>query len=346
MVDGEEVDLDRLAAHLREHWPAWQEAPLTLERFPGGFSNLTYLLRMGEREVVLRRPPVGNTVKTAHDMGREHRVLSLLAPVYPLAPQPLHACDDPAVLGAPFFLMERRRGMILRRELPPGLELDAATARRLSFALVDALAELHAIDVEASGLAELGRPEGYVRRQVEGWGERYLRAAGEARPAFTRLIAWLADQRPEGEGAALVHNDFKLDNLLLDPSDPARIVAVLDWEMATVGDPWLDLGTSLAYWVEAADPEWLQPLAMGPTAWPGSLSRRELAARYAERRGQAAPGLAYFYLFGLLKVAAIAEQIHARYRRGLTRDPRFAHLDGLIGLLARQAERVLASGKV
>ncbi len=346
MVDGEEVDLGRLAAHLREHWPAWQEAPLTLERFPGGFSNLTYLVRLGGRELVLRRPPLGNTVKTAHDMGREYRVLAGLAPVYPLAPRPLYACEDPSVLGAPFFLMERRRGLTLRREPPPGLELAPEMLGRLSEAFADALADLHAVDVRAGELAALGRPEGYVRRQVEGWSERYLRAAGEPRPALSRLITWLADQRPEGEGAALVHNDFKLDNLLLDPSDPARIVAVLDWEMATVGDPWLDLGTSLAYWVEAADPEWLQPLAMGPTAWPGSLSRRELAARYAERRGQAAPGLAYYYLFGLLKVAAIAEQIHARYRRGLTRDPRFAHLDGLIGLLARQAERVLASGKV
>lgn len=268
---GEELDLERLGSYLREHLDATGgelPASLAVEQFPSGFSNLTYLLRLGDRELVLRRPPFGNRVKSAHDMGREHRVLSALAPVYPLAPRPLLYCDDEAVLGAPFYVMERCRGLILRRQLPPGVELGPATARGLAESFADHLAELHGLDADAAGLGDLGRPEGYVRRQVEGWAERYRRARTHDWRALEEVLEWLGAHLAEREavatGAALVHNDYKYDNMVLDPEDLTRVRALLDWEMCTLGDPLMDLGNSLAYWVEAGDPEPWREHAFGP----------------------------------------------------------------------------------
>lgn len=355
---GEELDVELLGAYLREHLDG-AGGELVVEQFPSGFSNLTYLLRLGERELVLRRPPFGNRVKSAHDMGREHRVLSALAPVYPLAPRPLLYCDDETVLGAPFYVMERCRGLILRRRLPPGIELGPTTARGLAESFADHLAELHGLDVEAAGLGDLGRPEGYVRRQVEGWSERYRRArTHDWRPledAIDWLGAHLAEREAAATGAALVHNDYKYDNLVLDPEDLTRVRAVLDWEMCTLGDPFMDLGNSLAYWVEAGDPEPWREHAFGPTAAPGSLSRREVAERYAETRGRlagaAVPGagletLLYDYVFGVFRLAVIGQQIYYRFAQGLTRDPRFATLDRMVGLCGVVAAGALERGEV
>ncbi len=341
---GEELPPATLADYLRRTLNV--TGPLAVEQFPHGHSNLTYLLRLGDAELVLRRGPFGNQVKSAHDMGREYRVLSRLSAVYPPAPKPLAYCDDPAVLGAPFYVMERRRGLILRAQLPPGLAIDPPTARRLSTALIDNLADLHALDFRAAGLGDLGRPDGYVARQVSGWAERYARAKTDDVPAVDRVAAWLAGHLPAESGVALIHNDYKYDNLVLDPADPTRVVAVLDWEMATVGDPLMDLGTTLAYWVQADDPPALRRQAMGPTALPGSLTRRELADRYAARTGRDVAGVVFYYAYGLFKVAVIVQQIYARYVRGHTADGRFARLNGLVAVLAEQADRAVDTGRV
>jgi aminoglycoside phosphotransferase (APT) family kinase protein len=350
---GEELPLAPLEAYLNQHLgiPSAGPRPLVVEQFAQGHSNLTYLVRLGgggggdATELVLRRGPFGNQVKTAHDMGREYRVLSRLWTVYPPAPRPVLFCDDPAVLGAPFYLMERRRGIVLRKQLPRGLVLDEDTARRLSITLIDNLAALHALDYRAAGLGDLGKPEGYVQRQVTGWTERYARARTDDLPALDHLARWLAEHLPPAPiGAALIHNDYKYDNLVLDPTDLTRIVAVLDWEMATVGDPLMDLGTTLGYWVEAGDPPALRDAAFGPTALPGSLSRRALAERYADRSGRDISGVLFHYAFGLFKIAVIIQQIYARYARGHTHDARFAHMNDLVAVLAEQAGQAIARG--
>jgi aminoglycoside phosphotransferase (APT) family kinase protein len=337
---GEEIDAARLAASLGKPVDA-------IEQFPAGHSNLTYLVRSGEKEMVLRRPPFGSTVKTAHDMGREFRILTALDGVYPRAPRPIASCDDLSVIGAPFYLMERVRGVILRGLRPPkGVALEPATMRALSETFVDALAELHAIDWHRPGLADLAHPEGYVERQVRGWSDRYAKARTDDIPEMERAADWLAAHRPpDSPRPSLVHNDFKYDNLVLAPERLTDIRAVLDWEMATIGDPLMDLGTSLGYWVDASDPEEMLVLPLGPTALPGNLTRAEIVARYQARTGTTFDPV-FYYVFGLFKVAVIAQQIYARYAKGLTKDERFAAMILGVGILARQAARAIEGGRV
>jgi aminoglycoside phosphotransferase (APT) family kinase protein len=342
---GEELPIAPLENYLRHHLPG-VSGPLTVEQFPHGHSNLTYLLRLGAEELVLRRAPFDNPVKTAHDMGREFRVLSKLWSAFPAAPRPLLFCEDAGILGVPFYLMERRRGIILRRQVPPGLDIDRSTARRLSTSLIDNLARLHSLDYRAVGLGDLGKPEGYVSRQVTGWAERYDKARTDELPAMDRVARWLAERIPPASDAALIHNDYKYDNLVLDPRDLTRVVAVLDWEMATVGCPLMDLGTTLGYWVEDGDPPALRRSATGPTDLPGSLTRRELAGRYAEQTGRDMSGVLFHYVFGLFKITVIVQQIYARYVRGHTRDARFANLSDLVAVLAEQADRSVDVGRL
>lgn len=342
--EGEQLDLDALDAYLARQLPELH-GELEVEQFPSGYSNLTYLLRKGQTELVLRRPPAGVQVKSGHDMAREHRVLSGLQGIYPLAPRPLAFCEDQAVLGAPFYVMERRRGIILRKRVPAELQIDPPTLRLMCGSLVDQLAALHAVDLEAAGLADLGRPEGYVRRQVEGWIERFARAKTSEVPDIEKLGAWLHERIPaDGEGT-LVHNDFKFDNVMLDPADLTRIVAVLDWELCTVGDPLMDLGTTIGYWVQSDDdPRW-QAMAFGPTNAPGAMTRRELVERYAERTGRDVSNMLFYYCFALLKIAGIVQQIYFRWTKGFTRDPRFGMLDQVVLALGATATRAMASGR-
>jgi aminoglycoside phosphotransferase (APT) family kinase protein len=341
---GEELPIASIEAYLAQHLPD-ASGPLTVEQFPHGHSNLTYLLRMGDKEFVLRRPPFGNQVKTAHDMGREFRVLAKLIAVFPPAPKPEFYCEDISVLGVPFYVMERRRGVVLRRADNPGLNIDPLTARRLSTALIDNLALLHSLDFKAAGLADLGKPEGYVARQVTGWINRYTAAQTDPLPEMDGIAQWLSDHKPMESEAALIHNDYKYDNLLLDPADLTQIVAVLDWEMATIGDPLMDLGTTLAYWVESGDPEWMHAGAFGPTALPGSLTRQELVARYADKTGRNVSGMLFYYCFGIYKTAVIIQQIYARFVRGNTQDERFARLNERVAALSRQALLAQETGR-
>ena len=298
---GEELELAVLEPYLRSRLPGATGA-LAVEQFPRGHSNLTYLVRFGQQEFVLRRPPFGNPVKSAHDMGREYRVLSKLCDVYEPAPRPLLFCDDADVIGDEFYVMERRIGIILRSDAPPvELASNPDRVRQLCEALVDNLVELHTLDYRAAGLADLGRPEGYIGRQVDGWSKRYLRAKTDELPEVKRLAQWLADNQPADGAPGLIHNDYKYDNLMLAEHDLSQVVAVLDWEMATVGDPLMDLGMTLAYWVEPGDPEMLRQTAFGPTMLEGSYTRRQIVDRYAKVAQRDLPEMLFYYCFGLIQ---------------------------------------------
>jgi len=340
---GEELNVPALEAYLLDHVPG-ARGSLVVEQFPGGASNLTYLLRLGDQEMVLRRPPFGNKVKSAHDMGREYRVLSKLHAVYGPAPRPIVYCEDESVLGAPFYCMERRHGVVLRRKLPADFKMDPPTVAKLNRAFVDNLVAFHHIDYTAAGLAELGKPLGYSARQVEGWIKRYVACRTSDVAEMEQLMTYFPGQIPPQTASTLVHNDYKFDNIMLDPNDLTKIVAVLDWEMCTLGDPMMDFGTVLAYWVEAGDPQPLQMHAFGPTQLPGSMTRRELTEYYGERSGFDTSNVLFYYAFGLFKVAVIIQQIYYRFVQGFTKDERFAQFDKQVVALAREAVRAVHEG--
>jgi aminoglycoside phosphotransferase (APT) family kinase protein len=330
---GEELDLIRLEPYLRSQLPELGGA-LTVTQFPSGHSNLTYSISLGEKEMVLRRPPFGSKVKSAHDMGREYHVLAKLHAAYP-TPKPLVYCTDEAVLGAPFYVMERVRGVILRRKLPPELTLPPETARKLSESFIDNLAALHGLDYMALGLGELGKPQGYLERQVRGWMERYQGSKTHELPEVEPLSGWLREHMPAHSGATLVHNDYKFDNMVLDAADITRIKAVLDWEMCTLGDPLTDLGAALAYWIDPDDPPEMQAVRWGPTGAPGMLRRSELAKRYAKTTGRDLSEINFYYVFAMFKLAVIIQQIYYRYFHGFTKDERFAALGEVAKTLMR-----------
>ena len=338
---GEELPSDRLLAYLQNHLPEIHKT-LIIKQYPAGFSNLTYLLKAGDRELVLRRPPIGAKIKTAHDMGREYRILSHLYPVYKKVPRPLLFCDDESILGAPFYVMERVNGIILRAKPPKDIELSPETMRGLSQTFIENLAEIHKFDYEAAGLGDLGTPQGYVKRQVEGWSKRYQNARTDDVPAIEQLSSWLLDHLPpDSERSALIHNDYKYDNLVLSPDNLTEVVAVLDWEMATIGDPLMDFGTSLGYWVEKNDPEEWQRYGFGLTSLPGSFTRNELLDHYVKRSGRTIDNPLFYFAYGLLKIAGIVQQIYFRYQKGITRDPRFAQLGDLVKALGAVAKRAI-----
>jgi aminoglycoside phosphotransferase (APT) family kinase protein len=341
---GEDLDIARLQPFLQDR--LGETGPITVEQFPGGHSNLTYLLRLGDCELVLRRPPFGSKVRSAHDMAREFRVLSKLHTAYPLAPKALLYCDDPSILNAPFYLMEPIRGLIIRRDPPPGVPFPPETTRRLSEVFIDNLARLHGLDYAAVGLADLGKPQGYLERQVKGWIERYHNSKTHDLPEVDRISPWLLARMPATHGSALIHNDYKYDNLVLDPNDATKIVGVLDWEMCTIGDPLTDVGTALAYWTDPQDPEDFQEIRSAPTTLPGTLARAQLVERYAAATSRD-PGDMIFYLaFARFKVAVIIQQIYYRYAQGLTQDERFAVLPKRIHALMRASWLTAESGTI
>ncbi len=342
---GEELDLAALEPYLRAHFPS-AAGPLVVEQFPSGHSNLTYLVRLGEREMVLRRAPFGSKVKTAHDMSREYRVLSKLHPVYPPAPEVRLFCDDESVIGAPFYLMQLVRGIILRREPPAGLVLPPETVRRLSESFIDNLALLHSLDYERAGLGDLGKPAGYLERQVRGWIERYQGSQTQDLPEAAWLSRWLTAGIPDSAGGALIHNDYKYDNVVLDSADLSRIAGVLDWEMCTLGDPLSDLGMALAYWIEPGDAAELRRISWGPTSLPGSLTRAQVVERYARTSRRSVSGMAFHFVLGQFKLAVIVQQIYYRYHQGFTKDPRFASLADVTRILLRAAVRTAETGSI
>lgn len=339
----ERFDEQAVAAYLRGRLPGSGGA-LTVRQFGGGAANLTYLLDYGTHQYVLRRPPLGPVPRGAHDMGREYRVLSVLHQVLSTAPRAFLYESDPALIGAPFFVMERRHGIVVRRTLPP--QFDGMRApRRMSEALVDALVDLHAVDYAALGLSDLGRPAGFIERQIAGWHRRWQRAQTAELPAMVQTHAWLVENVPSTADHTLVHNDYKLDNVMLAADDPGRVVAIFDWDMCTLGDPLSDLGALLAYWSEPADPPYFKKMASMPTGELGFASRRELVERYATKSGRSLAQIEFYYALSLYRLAVILAQIYIRYARGQTQDARFARLGGVIPLVA-QAALDVAEGQV
>lgn len=331
---GEELNRAALAEYLK--------GGVEVEQFPGGHSNLTYLVRVDGREYVLRRAPMGPVPPKAHDMAREYRILEAVSRHFPPAPKPLLLCEDTSVLGAVFYLMERRRGVVIRTSIPEPWAALADLPQRISGGFLDCLVQLHSVDIAQHGLVSLGKPQGFVERQVRGWSERWVRAKTEELPTADRVMAYLRDNLPPDGPPTLVHNDYKLDNLMLAADDPGRVEAVLDWEMTTVGDPLVDLGLTLCYW----DPP-DKDVRAGPvpclTTGPGWMTREELIAEYARRTGRDMAALGFHEVMGIFKLAVIVQQIYQRWFRGQTQDARFASFDIRVkSLMAGAAARVEA----
>jgi len=344
---GEELDWARMVAWLRERLPECGFAGLDLahepeiRQFPGGHSNLTYLIRFGAAEIVIRRPPFGPVPPTAHDMAREYRWLSAMHRVFPLAPRPYLLCEDASIVGSVFYAMERRRGLIVRADEPPELH-DPRARRRVSDALIHTLSDLHAVDVVGGGLSALGKPAGFVARQVRGWTDRWQRAKTTELPVMDTLAQWLLERLPPDPAVpSVVHGDFKLDNVMLDPADVGRIVAVLDWEMSALGDPLVDVGILCAYWVPTAPPTQRDALTT-VTSQPGYFTRAELIDAYARYSGRDLSNIRFYETFAVFKIAVVIQQIYYRYVQGQTHDARFATFDTRVAYLAEQASNLAA----
>lgn len=342
---GEELDIERLSSYLARQMPS-ASGDIAVEQFPAGSSNLTYLVRIGDAEYVLRRPPFGNTVKSAHDMSREFNVLSKLSAVYQPAPKPLLFCDDESVIDSEFYLMERRKGLIIRGHIGQNHlreRVGSSQEYRLKVckSFIQNLADLHALDYTAAGLGDLGKPEGYALRQIEGWTKRYFAAKTDEHTELEKAIIWLNDYIPADSGASLVHNDYKFDNVMLDPDDLTKITAVLDWEMVTVGDPLMDLGTTLGYWMSREVGDELLNMPFNPRVLMENITRQELVEMYAAASGRDVSNILFYYVFGTFKIGVIAQQIYSRYVKGFTQDERFANFDKFVAALGRIAANSL-----
>ncbi|QXH69908.1 phosphotransferase family protein [Pseudomonas asgharzadehiana] len=338
---GEELDASLIDPYLKAHIPGLSGTP-TISQFPGGASNLTYLLEYPGQEFVLRRPPFGHKAKSAHDMGREYRILNQLKDGFPYCPKAYVHCTDKSVIGAEFYVMERVNGIILRSDLPAELGLDATRTEALCKSFIDKFVELHRVDYSACGLADLGKPEGYVARQIRGWSERYEKALTPDAPKWEAVRAWLHDKMPaDHPTSSIVHNDYRFDNVILDPHNPMQIIGVLDWELTTLGDPLMDLGNTLAYWIEAADPAPVQLMRRQPSNAPGMLTRREFVDYYAERSGIRVDNFDFYYTYGLFRLAGIVQQIYYRFFHGQTQDKRFAQFIQMNKLLEQMSLNVI-----
>jgi aminoglycoside phosphotransferase (APT) family kinase protein len=341
---GEELDQQKLRDYLRDKVPGF-DREISIKQFPGGYSNLTYFIQAGEYEYVLRRPPFGANIKSAHDMEREFAVLTKLHVAgFTKVPDAIHLCVDEHVMGVKFYLMKRVKGIILRNRLPKDLAVGEELFRALSKAMIDQLVKLHQIDIHDSGLDSLGKPEGYVQRQVEGWIKRYVNAQTDDIASMNEVAAWMQKNIPTTSSVSFIHNDFKYDNLVLNPDRLSEIIAILDWEMATVGDPLMDLGTTLAYWAEASDAEALKPFSL--TWMPGNLTRKEVVEYYQQQSGRYIDSMVFYYVFGSFKVGVICQQIYYRFKQGLTKDPRFASLIHVIKACGENARRAIERNKI
>jgi aminoglycoside phosphotransferase (APT) family kinase protein len=337
--DGEDLDWGAAEAWIRQRLPELG-APFEVLQFPGGHANLTYLLRFGDRELVLRRPPFGPVAPGSHDMVREYNVLSKLWRHLGTAPRAYLLCEDEGVVGARFFVMERREGVVVRTAIPESMRYHENVERRVSFALIDAMADFHDVDYEAAGLAGLGKPEGFVARQVSGWKGRWDRAKNVEIPLFDEVHRRLEETLPKSGRVSLVHNDLKLDNCQFDPADPDRVKSIFDWDMTTLGDPLIDLGTLLGYWAQPGDGGDRSP-TNSLTNQPGFPTRRELASRYAERRGVDLDAIRWYEGFAIWKTAVVLQQIYIRFVRGQTADSRFEALGTRVPTLVKLSSSVL-----
>ncbi|MBU2863823.1 phosphotransferase family protein [Reinekea forsetii] len=319
---GEELDVNAVHAWLSNHIEGLNELP-SVKQFAGGASNWTYCLTYSNRELILRRAPAGKKAKGAHNMAREFEIQQALKPVYHYVPAMYALCQDESVIGTDFYVMEKLNGIIPRKNMPKNASLSSEEVKNLCNNMIDALVELHSVDVEASGLIGLAKGEGYVTRQVEGWSKRYRDAKTWNVPSGKKVINWLENNKPSKETICLTHNDFRFDNLVLNSENPSDIVGVLDWELATLGDPLMDLGNALAYWVEADDDFMAKAMRRQPTHLEGMFSRKEVIRAYLEKTGGSYSDFRFYEVFGLFRLAGIAQQIYYRYHHKQSRNPAF-----------------------
>ncbi len=343
--EGEELDLDKLKQYL--HGVLGEVAnAIAIKQFPGGFSNLTYLLISGDEKWVLRRPPFGSKVKSAHDMSREYTILSALEGCFPYGPVPIHFCQDHSVLGCDFYLMTYIEGLIIRRQYPENLNLSPEQINRQLNNFFDVLSDLHAVDLDQAGLRDFGKPAGYVKRQVDGWCRRWADAATPDTVNCDNTIQWLVDHMPPESGkSSVIHNDYKMDNVIFSAEDPLQVIGVLDWELSTVGDPLMDLGCTLGYWVETGDPDFFRQYRTMPSDVAGAPTRVEIIERFKERSGLSVDHFPFYFCFGLFRLAVIGQQIYYRYYKGLTKDKRFAAMITKTHILQQMCELIM-SGKI
>jgi len=335
----DELPIEKLAAYLFNYLPNFmKEKTLHVSQFSGGSSNLTYQLSNSVESVILRRPPSGTKTKSAHDMVREHNVLSKVGRYYPLSPKPLLLCEDESIIGDKFFIMQQIGGLGINHKLP--LEMNDEQQHKLCENFIDGLVELHQIDINQLNLVSLGKPQGYVERQLEGWQSRFIKAKTHDVASSDKVYHWLKENLPFDSGLqSLVHNDYKFDNLILDKNQPEKIIGVLDWEMTTLGDSLLDLGCSLAYWVEKNDPDSLQAIRMMPTHLSGMMTRQQIFESYCLKRNITNVNLTPYYVFGLFRLAVIAQQIYFRFYHGQTDNPKFKNFGQLVNILIDSAKK-------
>lgn len=345
--EGEAFDLEAVDKVLKAAISGLSGTP-TLKQYASGASNLTYALDYPERRLVLRRPPFGTKPKSGHDMFREYRIMSALKPAYPCVPETLYYVNtEDSVLGAEFYVMDRVEGHLIHTKIPKEWNWGEAETRQLCLNFFDKLIELHQVDYKAVGLEDFGRPEGYVERQILGWNKRYEKAHTPDVDAFEDVRDWLAANLPKEEnGAAVLHGDFRIDNLILDVEDPTQINAILDWEISALGDPLMDLGNTLAYWIEANDPPEMQALSRQPSGAAGMLTRQEILDYYAEKTGVDVSNFHFYYVYGVFRLAVILQQIYYRFYHGQTKDERFKMYAPMVNILGGVARDRIASGKV
>lgn len=341
---GEELPVDAIDALIKTRIAGLTGTPV-VRQFRSGHSNLTYQLEYPQRVLILRRPPRGTKTRSGHDMGREFRVMNALKPVFGAVPETFFHCTDDAVLGCEFYVMEKVDGRVLGRELPDDAGFDEATTRRLCESFWDRLIDLHRVDYASAGLGEFGKPEGYLERQILGWNKRYAAAHTPDVDDFAAVRRWLEVERPADTGrAAIVHGDYRLDNVVLAADRPDRIVAVLDWEISALGDPLMDLANSLAYWIEPDDPPGLRALIMQPSDAPGMMTRTEVLKRYGRATGIDLTGFDYFLVYGYFRLAVILQQIYYRHYHGQTTNPAFAGFRDSVMILGRHCETLIDRG--
>lgn len=340
---GEELPVAKLQAYLKQHFPDL-EGDVAVTQYSGGASNWTYRLQFANADWILRRPPAGTKAKSAHDMGREYRLQKALAPVYPYVPKMLHYTDDASIIGDEFYLMERIAGIIPRQSMPRALTLTTKQTRQLCEHALDSLIALHSIDIEQHHLTELGKGKGYTERQVLGWNKRYRQAKTWNVPKSEGIMRWLEQHMPKHERLCMTHNDFRFDNLVLDVNDPTRIIGVLDWELATIGNPLMDLGNSLAYWIQADDDAIARSTRRQPTHLPGMMTRQEVINYYCQKMDVEVKDFTFYEVFGLFRLSVIAQQIYYRYHHKQTRNPAFKHFWFLVNYLHWRCRRCIKKG--
>ncbi|MBT8184039.1 MAG: phosphotransferase family protein [Eudoraea sp.] len=346
VLEGEELHEKNLKDYLYKHNLIQNvKNELEVRQFYNGYSNLTYLLRIEQKEYVLRRPPF-SAPKRGHDMGREYKVLYNLQSVFNKSPKVFVHCDNKDIIGAPFYIMEKVDGIILTAKAANELKIIPSDFRTIADSWLNTFVELHQIDYEAAALGELGKPQGYVKRQVTNWGKQYLVAKTEEVAAADKVMAWMEEHQPEHYQYSLIHNDFKYDNIVFSDNLWKNVAAILDWEMCTLGDPLMDLGTSLGYWTTSEDADFIKYGLPSPTVMKGNPSRSEIVQQYARKSGRNIDHLTFYYAYGLFKIAVIAQQIYYRYKLGHTSDERFAKLNVTAALCCQTAWQAIQKNKI